>query len=211
MVSVAPQHDELGTVSRFIELASIIVAAGLVIALGFRFLFLTDMLAWWMPIVIFVGICATDFSSGMIHWFADTWGSERMPILGRRLLHPFRVHHVNPDDLLERDFIDTNGDVATVVIPVLLIALLVPIETNVQQSFALFVAVIGITGLPTNQIHQWAHMQNPPFGVKKLQDFGLFLGRRAHLRHHDEPYNVDYCITLGWCNRVLNATRFSLN
>jgi len=158
MVSVAPQHDELGSVSRFIEPASIIVAAGLVIALGFRFLFLTDMIAWWMPIVIFVGICATDFSSGMIHWFADTWGSERMPILGRRLLHPFRVHHVNPDDLLERDFIDTNGDVATVVIPVLLIALLVPIETNVQQSFALFVAIIGITGLPTNQIHQWAHM-----------------------------------------------------
>ena len=43
--------------------------------------------------------------------------SETMPILGRRLLRPFRVHHVTPDDFLRRGFLTVNGDVALISIP----------------------------------------------------------------------------------------------
>lgn len=208
MTHSAPRHDELSPVTRFIELASMIVAAGLVLALAFRFAFLPGMLVWWTPIVFVVGACAADFMSGMVHWFADTWGSETMPVLGRRLLRPFRVHHVNPDDFLRRDFIDTNGDVAMVVLPFLLLGLALPLDSGAGRATALFFAVMGVAALPTNQVHQWAHMRNPPFWVKRLQDFGVILSRRKHLKHHREPYDIHYCIAFGWCNGVLNATGF---
>lgn len=208
MTSSAPQHDELSPVTRFVELASMIVATGLVLALGFRFALFPGMLFWWTPIVFVLGACTADFMSGMVHWFADTWGSETMPVLGRRLLRPFRVHHVNPDDFLRRDFIDTNGDVAMVVLPFLLLGLTLPLDSIAGRVAALFFAVMGVAALPTNQVHQWAHMRHPPVWVKRLQDLGVILSRREHLRHHKEPYNIQYCISLGWCNGVLNATDF---
>ena len=34
--------------------------------------------------------------------------------IGPRLLVPFRVHHVNPEDFLRRRFVDTNGEVAAI-------------------------------------------------------------------------------------------------
>ena len=68
-------------------------------------------------------MAAADFGSGLVHWAADTWGRDDLPVIGRRLLVPFRVHHVNPDDFLRRRFVDTNGDVAFLAVPVLLGAL----------------------------------------------------------------------------------------
>ena len=115
---------------------------------------------------------------------------------------------MNPDDFLRRDFIDTNGDVAMDVFPLLLLGLTLPIDTSVQCALALFFAVVGITGLPTNQLHQWAHMSNSPFWVKKLQDFGIILSRPSHSRRHRSPYNIHYCIAFGWCNGISNSTDF---
>jgi Lipid desaturase domain len=65
-----------------------------------------------------------DVLSGFVHWTADTWGSETTPILGRRFIRPFRVHHLNGADIVSRSFIDLNGDVALGVTPLLGVALL---------------------------------------------------------------------------------------
>ena len=130
----APRHDELGLLTRVIELGSMLAAAGLLIAQAFRFYGAPRWLEWWTPIVIVAGIIAADFTSGVVHWFADTWGSETMPLLGRRLLRPFRVHHVNPDDFLRRNFIDTNGDVAMVVIPFLIPGLFLPLDSGAGRE-----------------------------------------------------------------------------
>lgn len=204
----APQHDTLNSATRAIELASILAATGLVIALVFRFALTPGMLTWWAPVACVLAILTADFMSGMLHWFADTWGRDTMPILGRRLLRPFRVHHVNPDDFLRRDFIDTNGDVALLVAPFLILGLTLPLDSSAGRMGALFLAVFGIAALPTNQIHQWAHMSRPPGWITKLQDLRLILGRRQHLKHHTDPYNKHYCITFGWCNEILDTTNF---
>ena len=63
-------------------------------------------LTWWIPLVIVAAGLAADLLSGLVHWGADTWGRETLPVLGRRFLRPFRVHHINPADFLRRDFID---------------------------------------------------------------------------------------------------------
>src|SRR5688500_601853 len=57
---------------------------------------------WWTLPAFVAGVAVADFVSGLIHWAADTWGDDELPVIGRRLLKPFRLHHVDPDDLLRR-------------------------------------------------------------------------------------------------------------
>jgi plasmanylethanolamine desaturase len=206
-----PQHDEIGRATRAVEAASIVVAAGLVVAHLIRFSAMPGIGGWplaLLALVMIAAAAAADFTSGMVHWIADTWGSETMPILGRRLLRPFRVHHVNPDDFLRRDFVDTNGDVATLVIPFLLGAFLIPTATQPARLAAAFLATFGACALPTNQVHQWAHRPRPPRVVGWLQRSGLLLSREQHRLHHAAPFAMNYCIANGWCNRWLTRTGF---
>jgi ubiquitin-conjugating enzyme E2 variant len=185
-----------------LSLAAAFLALG---ALGFRITTRLDLWQWWVPLALLGGGAAADFGSGLIHWSADTWGRDDLPVIGRRLLVPFRVHHINPDDFLQRRFIDTNGDVAFLAVPVLAGLLATPLETTRGAAVAVFgFAFCGI-GMMTNQIHQWAHMPSPPGPIRMLQSCRLILGRAEHAAHHERPYDVRYCITTGWCNRPLEA------
>jgi len=116
-----------------------------------------------------------DLISGFVHWTADTWFEETMPVLGKRFLRPFRVHHINPEDFLRRDVVDTNGDVAMLAIPFLAAMFWLPLEVTSGQAAAVFLWALCVTSLPTNQVHQWAHMSNPPAAVRWLQQHNLIL------------------------------------
>ena len=203
-----PLHYEL-TRSQLLFSGVSLAAAFLVLgALGFRIATRLDLLQWWVPLACVGGMAAADFGSGLVHWSADTWGRDDLPLIGPRLLVPFRVHHINPDDFLRRRFIETNGDVAFLAIPILLGFLAVPLETAWGGAVAVGgFAFCGI-GMMTNQIHQWAHRRSPPRAIRALQDCGLVLGRAEHAVHHERPYDVQYSITTGWCNRPLEAIGF---
>ncbi len=200
-----PQHDALSWLTRAIEVTCIAVALALLTWHGVRFMRMTGDGAWWLWLVAAAGMLSADFASGFVHWTADTWGKETMPILGRRFLRPFRVHHVNPDDFLLRDVIDTNGDVAGLVIPFLAAAFLIPLDAPWGRAAAVWLVAFCLCGLPTNQVHQWAHMGQPPRWVDWLQRRGILLNRAAHARHHTAPYVANYCITTGWCNAALTS------
>jgi ubiquitin-conjugating enzyme E2 variant len=202
------RHDEVRPHTRVLEVASLLGAAALLVWHLVRFAAVPDLLAWWLPVALLAGVLAADFASGLVHWFADTWGSETMPVLGRRLLRPFRVHHVNPDDFLRRNFIDCNGDVALLTSLFLLVALLIPLTTEFGRVAAVLVVAFCAAGLPTNQLHQWAHMTDAPWPVAWLQRWGLILSYEQHQRHHAAPYVRNYCIATGWCNRPLTALGF---
>ena len=167
-----------------------------------------DMVQWWTPLALVCGVLAADLGSGLVHWGADTWGRDDLPVIGHRLLVPFRVHHVNPDDFLRRSFVDTNGDVAFIAALALAGLLAMPLERSGVGPLAVFGCAFCGIGMMTNQIHQWAHMPSPPAVVRLLQDAGLLLGRREHAVHHAHPYDANYCITTGWCNRPLQAIGF---
>jgi ubiquitin-conjugating enzyme E2 variant len=184
---------------------SIVAAVLLLGALGVRIAARVDLWQWWVPLAFLGGIAAADFGSGLIHWGADTWGRDDLPVIGHRLLVPFRIHHVNPDDFTRRPFLDTNGDVAFIAAIVLAGFLALPLHPQWGGPAGVFgVAFCGI-GMMTNQIHQWAHLPSPPRLVRALQACGVLLGRVEHAAHHERPYDVRYCITTGWCNRPLEA------
>jgi plasmanylethanolamine desaturase len=200
-------HYQLTRSQRLFSIASIIAAFSLLAALGVR-LVLEASGQWWAPLAFVGGVAAADFASGLVHWGADTWGREDLPIIGHRLLVPFRVHHLNPDDFLCRSFIDTNGDVAFVAVPLLAGLLSMPLDTRWTHAAAMFGLGFCAFGMMTNQIHQWAHMPSPPVAVLLLQRARLILGRAEHATHHEQPYNARYCITTGWCNAPLEAVGF---
>ena len=206
--SALPAHYELTWPQLVFSAVSIVVAFVLFAAVGYRIVSAIDVRQWWVPLAVVAGLTAADFASGLIHWAADTWGRDDYPVIGHRLLVPFRVHHVNPDDFLRRRFVDANGDVAFLAIPVLMALGMLPLDRPWSAPVAVFgLAFCGIGSL-TNQIHQWAHMPRPPRVVRALQAAGLLLGPAEHALHHARPYDCRYCITTGWCNRPLEAIQF---
>ena len=205
---VLPAHCQLTRFQVAFAAMAIVAAFLLLGVVGYRVVSGIDVAQWWVPFAAVAGLVAADFASGVIHWSADTWGRDDYPVIGHRLLVPFRVHHVNPDDFLRRRFVDTNGDVALLAIPVLLGLGAVPLDRAWGPPLAIFGLAFCALGSLTNQIHQWAHMPRPPRVVAALQSARVLLGRAEHARHHDRPYDCRYCITTGWCNRPLEAIRF---
>jgi hypothetical protein len=203
-----PGHYELTRSQLLFSVFSIAAAVLLLGWLGWHIALRLDLWLWWIPVALFGGVAAADFGSGLVHWGADTWGRDDCPVIGARLLAPFRVHHINPDDFLRRRFIDTNGDVAFLAIPILIALLAVPLDRPWGGPVAVFgFALCGI-GSMTNQIHQWSHMPSPSWPIRILQSCGLLLGHTEHAVHHQRPYDRHYCITTGWCNRPLEAIGF---
>jgi hypothetical protein len=194
------------TITWTFELMSLVGAATLFLIDVFR-LWTTVGLRWWVPVVVVAAGITADLASGLLHWTADTWGSDTMPVIGRRFLRPFRVHHVNPDDFLRRGFVDCNGDVAMLTLPILIGAALLPLSTAWGGVAAVALVAFAGWALPTNQVHQWAHRPDPPRLVKWLQRRRIILSAEAHQQHHVSPYAMNYCIATGWCNGALTVAR----
>jgi len=206
--AATPVHYQLTRAQVLFSGLSIVAALLLLGALGVRIGARVDLWQWWVPLALVGGIAAADFGSGLVHWSADTWGRDDLPVIGHRLLVPFRVHHINPDDFIRRRFMDTNGDVAFIAAIVLGGFQAIPIEPRWGEPAGVFVFAFCGIGMMTNQIHQWAHLPSPPRLVRALQACGVLLGRVEHAAHHQRPYDVRYCITTGWCNRPLEAVAF---
>ena len=203
-----PSHYELTRGQELVSGCALIAAFLLLGWLGWRLVTRLDLWQWWTLAAMGAGLVTADFGSGLVHWAADTWGRDDWPIIGPRLLVPFRVHHINPDDFLRRRFIDTNGEVAMIAIPVLLALLSVPLRPWWGGPVAVFGFAFCGLGSLTNQIHQWSHMPSPPRVVRAMQRCRLLLDRDTHAAHHAQPYDRRYCITTGWCNRPLDAIGF---
>ena len=199
---------EMSRAQRAFSATAIVLASVALLTLAFRVAASVDVVQWWVPAVLVAGVLAADFASGLAHWAADTWGRDDVPIVGKLVLTPFRLHHVNPADFTRRSFVDTNGEVAAIFLVVLVGLLLTPLKTTPGSVLGVFGLTFCGVGMLTNQIHQWAHLERVPPPVEWLQHCGVLLGRDEHARHHGHPYDEGYCITTGWCNRPLEAIRF---
>ena len=153
----------------------------------------------------FWGALIADFASGLVHWFADTWGSHTWFLIGPTLIRSFREHHVDPKSITRHDFIETNGSTALVLLPFMaLFFILSPLPTYFAHFCVSFFFFIFLT----NQIHKWAHQNEVPRWVGYLQKSGIILSREKHAKHHNGIHDDSYCITTGWINSLLQKIKF---
>jgi ubiquitin-conjugating enzyme E2 variant len=148
-----------------------------------------DLLA--IGAALLLGIVATDLTSGVVHWFCDTFFAADTPVIGRVLIEPFREHHVDPLAMTRRDFFCTNRTNLLAMSAVLLLVLAARGAGGHAPSlfadawwlgFAVAVAL-------TNELHKLAHAP-----------------RAHHARHHDEAHGRSFCVTTGWLNPLLDRT-----
>jgi ubiquitin-conjugating enzyme E2 variant len=84
---------------------------------------------------------------------------------------------------------------------------LIPESGLLAFSVVSFTMVTAAT-VATNQFHKWAHQEHPSSLARWLQRKRLVLEPEHHKRHHTQPFNVNYCITNGWLNPLLNKLQF---
>jgi plasmanylethanolamine desaturase len=185
-----------------------IVASAIVVAvfLALEITLITRLVnaAWWVVLgALALGMIAADLVSGLVHWLADTWYSEKTPFIGPLLIYPFREHHRDATGITRHNFFETNVNSCLVTIPVLA---LTPLSTSLL--LIAFIASLSFWVLLTNQIHKWAHQQQAPRVIAMLQKYHIILDPTNHKKHHTIPFHSYYCITTGWLNVPLEKIGF---
>ena len=168
-------------------------------------------LLWLLTLAIPLGVILGDFVSGLVHWAADTYGSEDMRLIGPSLVKPFRLHHVYPRDITTHGLVELTGNVCILAVPVLVACLYLmwkmPDSGLLAFSVVCF-ALMAVATVATNHFHMWAHQESPSSIARWLQRKRLVLEPSHHKLHHTQPFNMNYCITNGWLNPVLNNLKF---
>jgi len=199
------------TGKRRVEILSVIAFAVLFIVSLYR------LCSWYSLKNIWIIICSSaiamglaDFLSGVVHWLSDTWGTLDTPFVGQTFIRSFREHHLEPFAITHHDFIETNGDNCMLTIPFLTMTSFIPIRpNNVYDLFLVsFITLLCFWVMITNQIHKWSHTRKPSRFVAILQELNIILSRQDHNKHHQIPFDRNYCITNGWLNPWLTSIGF---
>jgi ubiquitin-conjugating enzyme E2 variant len=163
---------------------------------------------WWLVVLITVpiGVAAIDLLTGLVHWACDRFGDPSTPVLGPLLIRAFREHHVNPRQMVEHDWIETNGEPCFLsVLALLVLALVAPsVQSGLVAALVTIVWTMAAFGSWANQVHKWAHMSRAPRWARLLQRAGLALRPNEHACHHQAAHDSRYCISTGWMNPLVD-------
>jgi ubiquitin-conjugating enzyme E2 variant len=201
--------DEYTPGHRTLEIGAI-VAAGALAVVGATRLVVADVPGreWLIAAAAIAGYAAADFLSGLAHWLFDTFGSPDTPVVGRGFIRPFREHHDDPASITRHDFVETNGNNCLAALPILTVAAIIPITTRAALFGSGLLLFTSLAIVATNQIHKWAHEDDPGALIRTLQRWHLILPAAHHRLHHEAPHTSNYCITTGWLNPLLAQIGF---
>jgi hypothetical protein len=162
--------------------------------------------AWMVLVAIPLAHVAADLFTGFMHFFADNFGSERTPFLGPAFIRRFREHHCDQKAICKLSFRELNGGLVLVASPIFVpVALWLDASSSVlAMALGLFAWTFVVFGTTTNQVHRWAHDDDPPKFVRWLALRRLILSAEHHETHHRAPHDTHFCITHGWLNPVLD-------
>jgi len=195
---------------RAFEITSIVVFAGLMFGLMWKLAPRAAEMPFLALTAMMLGYLGADFTSGFVHWAADTWGTPEWPVVGAALIRPFREHHVDQKEITRHDFIETNGNNCFISIGPAIGALCIAQFPGaaLRFFFAAFLFFLVLWVFLTNQFHKWSHVETPSPMIDRLQRWHLILPRDHHQLHHTAPYSKHYCITVGWLNEPLYRIGF---
>jgi len=151
--------------------------------------------------VIVFSLVVTDLISGLLHVVLDNPRSLKLaPIRG--LAEGFQRHHEKPANIYEMPLYQ-HLYVMHMPLTFLFVAVL-PFQ-NPSMHVVFLSMVVGLHLM--QMCHLWAHLpaERVPGPVRLLQKVGVLLSKREHDLHHSPPYDRDFCIMTGVCNRPLNA------
>jgi hypothetical protein len=158
-------------------------------------------------LAVVLAFLTADFLSGLVHFLCDNLGTPNTPVLGQKFIKAFREHHDDPVAMTEGDFIEVNADNFFVCLPVL-IPCVVWLDVHHHLYLAAYLAILMVFVTITNEVHKWAHVEQVPAFLRRLQASPFVLAPGKHHRHHTAPYDSYYCITSGVLNPVLARTHF---
>lgn len=151
-------------------------------------------------VLVTFSLIATDLISGLLHLVLDNPRSLALaPIRG--LAQGFQRHHQNPANIYEMPLYQ-HLYVMHMPLTFLFIAVL-PFQE--PGMYVVFLSLV--IGLHVMQMaHLWAHLppERVPGFVRILQKTRVLLSKPQHDLHHTVPYDKDFCIMTGICNRPLN-------
>jgi hypothetical protein len=150
---------------------------------------------------------AADFGSGVLHWSVDNYGNGKTPIMGG-IIAAFQGHHSAPWTILERGF---ENNVVKLCIPF-------GVQTVLAMKFVfglgpfatLFWTIFCFMEIMSQEFHKMSHATKTEAGPiwNALQDRQLTIDRKFHAQHHIAPYDGNYCIVTGRCNKFLDESGF---
>lgn len=146
-------------------------------------------------------LIVTDLISGLLHVVLDNPRSLALaPIRG--LAQGFQRHHQNPSNIYEMPLYQ-HLYVMHMPLTFLFIAVL---PFHDAGMYVVFLSLV--IGLHVMQMaHLWAHLppDRVPGPVRLMHRSRVLLSKPEHDLHHTPPFDKDFCIMTGICNRPLNA------
>ncbi len=146
-----------------------------------------------------IGWLIADLLSGLFHWWEDRVGRLDWPLIGRFVVAPNRLHHVDVLAFTRSGLVERN-----LVVWLLVAAISIGWLALTGPSVTWATATLG--GLLVNEVHRMAHLPASAGPVSRvLQEIGLFQSPKHHAGHHRAPSDRRYCILTDWLNPVLDA------
>lgn len=155
-------------------------------------------------IELFAAILLADWITGFVHWWEDAYGNPQWGFVGKYIVEPNLVHHLDPRDLAPAGYFKLTY--ISWIAAIMLIA--VPWLLFDWHPF-LYLATILIA-TQANQVHCWAHRTDRENGIiiRGMQQMGIIQSRRHHGQHHRPPWVGHYCILTNYMNPVLDRLDF---
>lgn len=156
-------------------------------------------------VLMYASWLLADFGSGVLHWSVDNYGNGKTPIMGS-IIAAFQGHHAAPWTITQRSFFNNVYKLCTPFgfIPfVLLLPWLGAGATIFWSTFCLWEVL-------SQEFHKWSHQlkTETPKWVQWLQRNGFSVDPQSHAQHHLEPFDGNYCIISGSCNKFLDESGF---
>ena len=148
-------------------------------------------------------VLLVDFLSGLVHWAEDTFWTEDTPIVGRWVVAPNALHHVDGSAFVARSWLGSSWDL-------LLAGVLVLAWCAASGHLGWQAWLFVLVGVNANQFHKWAHAPRGqvPAPVRWLQRARILQPPAHHAGHHRGGKNTRYCVVTVLLDPLLDRSGF---
>lgn len=157
---------------------------------------------WLDSLFLFVFcVLATDLISGLLHIVLDNPRSLDIALI-RVLAAGFQAHHEDPSGIYQMPLYK-HLYVMHMPLTIVFFIILPFHDARMHLTFLSMVFALHLMQMA----HLWAHLPSEklPALVRRLQRAGILVRGTQHRIHHAPPFDKNFCIMTGICNRPLNA------